>query len=46
LFNSKKYQIVELNETNLLVTFEEDLHQPKVRVNDQTVKKLVIKVLN
>ncbi|PWZ59075.1 YhcH/YjgK/YiaL family protein, partial [Staphylococcus pseudintermedius] len=22
------------------------LHQPKVRVNDQTVKKLVIKVLN
>ncbi|PXA01999.1 YhcH/YjgK/YiaL family protein, partial [Staphylococcus pseudintermedius] len=23
-----------------------DLHQPKVSVNDQTVKKLVIKVLN
>ncbi|ARJ51619.1 YhcH/YjgK/YiaL family protein [Staphylococcus lutrae] len=46
LFDSDHYQIIKLNESNLLVTFEEDLHQPKVRVNDDNVKKLVIKVLN
>lgn len=45
-YDSKDYQIVELLPGNLLVTFEEDLHQPKIHCNDETVKKLVIKVLN
>ncbi|MFM9295098.1 YhcH/YjgK/YiaL family protein [Streptococcus sp. ST14] len=45
-YDSKDYQIVELLPGNMLVTFEEDLHQPKIRCNDETVKKLVIKVLN
>ena len=45
-YDSKDYQIVELLPGNMLVTFEEDLHQPKIHCNDETVKKLVIKVLN
>lgn len=45
-YNSNFYQTVILTEHNLLVTFEEDFHQPKGRVNDEPVKKLVIKVLN
>ncbi|MCC4085369.1 YhcH/YjgK/YiaL family protein [Enterococcus faecalis] len=45
-YDSNEYQMVILTESNLLVTFEEDLHQPKVRINDYPVKKLVIKVLS
>ncbi|WP_444812542.1 YhcH/YjgK/YiaL family protein [Streptococcus canis] len=45
-YDSSQYQVITLTESNLLVTFEEDLHQPKVRINDYPVKKLVIKVLN
>ncbi|MVX59345.1 YhcH/YjgK/YiaL family protein [Streptococcus danieliae] len=45
-YDSEIYQMVTLTESNLLVTFEEDLHQPKIRVNDEPVRKLVIKVLN
>ncbi|ELZ4699878.1 YhcH/YjgK/YiaL family protein, partial [Enterococcus faecalis] len=39
-YDSNEYQTVILTESNLLVTFEEDLHQPKVRINDHPVKKL------
>ncbi|PCF42076.1 YhcH/YjgK/YiaL family protein [Staphylococcus delphini] len=46
LFKGEQYQLLEMTPSNVLITFEEDLHQPKVHVNDQTVKKLVIKVLN
>lgn len=45
-YDSEVYQMVTLTESNLLVTFEEDFHQPKIRVNDEPVRKLVIKVLN
>ena len=45
-YDSEIYQMVTLTESNLLVTFEEDFHQPKIRVNDEPVRKLVIKVLN
>lgn len=45
-YDSAQYQMVTLTESNLLVTFEEDFHQPKIRINDAPVKKLVIKVLN
>lgn len=45
-YNSSEYQMVQLTENNLLVAFEEDYHQPKIRVNDDPVRKLVIKVLN
>lgn len=44
LFVSDTYQTIELTSSNLLVTFEEDLHQPKLNKNNQLVKKLVIKV--
>ncbi|AKS69508.1 beta-D-galactosidase [Staphylococcus schleiferi] len=46
LFVSDTYQTIELTSSNLLVTFEEDLHQPKLSKNNQLVKKLVIKVLD
>ncbi len=45
-YDSEQYQQITLSESNLLVTFEEDFHQPKIRINDDSVKKLVIKVLN
>ncbi len=45
-YDSTDYQMVVLEPGNLLVTFEEDLHQPKIRCNDEDVRKLVIKVLN
>ena len=37
-------QIVHLFKGNCLVTFPEDFHQPKIRVNDEMVKKVVFKV--
>lgn len=46
LSDSQVFQVVDLTPNNLLVAFPEDLHQPKVSVNDQGVKKLVIKVLD
>ncbi|PZO95315.1 YhcH/YjgK/YiaL family protein [Streptococcus halichoeri] len=46
LYESEQYQLLELTTSNLLVAFAADFHQPKIRINDQPVKKLVIKVLN
>lgn len=46
IYNSSTYQMVQLTENNLLITFAEDFHQPKIRINDRVVKKLVIKVEN
>ncbi|MEJ7541013.1 YhcH/YjgK/YiaL family protein [Staphylococcus intermedius] len=46
LFKGEQYQLIEMTPSNLLITFEEDLHQPKIGDNDQPVKKLVFKVLN
>ena len=46
LYDSDAYQLVTLTDSNLLVVFEEDLHQPKIQVNDEPVRKVVIKVLN
>lgn len=46
LHHSEDYQLVTLTESNLLVVFEEDIHQPKIKVNDHPVKKIVFKVLN
>lgn len=37
-------QIVSLHPGVCLITFPEDLHQPKVRVNDSEVKKAVFKI--
>ncbi|MFD1671840.1 YhcH/YjgK/YiaL family protein [Agrilactobacillus yilanensis] len=46
LFDGTTEQIVTLTPGNCLITFAEDIHQPKIKVNDALVKKLVIKVLN
>ncbi|WP_086429108.1 YhcH/YjgK/YiaL family protein [Staphylococcus cornubiensis] len=46
LFKGEQYQLIEMTPTNLLITFEEDLHQPKIGHDDKPVKKLVFKVLN
>lgn len=43
-YQSEEFQVIDLNEFNLLVAFKEDFHQPKIRVNDKPVKKMVIKV--
>ncbi|MFH0716666.1 YhcH/YjgK/YiaL family protein [Staphylococcus delphini] len=45
LFKGEQYQLVEMTPSNVLITFEEDLHQPKIGNNAQPVKKLVFKVL-
>ncbi|MBF0778777.1 YhcH/YjgK/YiaL family protein [Streptococcus cuniculi] len=37
-------QLIHLHAGECLVTFPEDLHQPKVRLNDLLVKKIVFKV--
>ena len=37
-------QLVHLKPGDCLITFPEDLHQPKVRVNDEVVKKAVFKL--
>lgn len=37
-------QLVHLRAGECLITFPEDLHQPKVRINDEPVKKVVFKV--
>ena len=37
-------QLVHLKPGDCLITFPEDLHQPKVRVNDKVVKKAVFKL--
>lgn len=43
-YTSESYQVLDLVPGNLVVAFKEDLHQPKVRYNDEPVRKLVIKV--
>lgn len=45
-YKSDLYQTITLTESNMIVTFADDFHQPKVRYNDEPVKKLVIKVRN
>lgn len=37
-------QLVHLRAGECLITFPEDLHQPKVRINDEPVKKLSLKL--
>ena len=37
-------QLVHLKPGDCLITFPEDLHQPKVRVNDEVVRKAVFKL--
>ena len=44
LYKGKVEQLVHLRAGECLITFPEDLHQPKVRVNDDPVKKVVFKV--
>lgn len=44
LYEGKIEQLVHLHKGDCLITFPEDLHQPKVRVNDSVVKKVVFKV--
>ncbi len=43
-YQGKVEQLVHLNPGDCLITFPEDLHQPKVKVNAQVVKKAVFKL--
>ena len=43
-FQGEVEQLVKLYPGNCLVTFPEDLHQPKVRYDDNLVRKVVLKV--
>ncbi|KAA9244006.1 YhcH/YjgK/YiaL family protein [Lactobacillus mulieris] len=45
-YKSDLYQTITLTESNMVVAFADDFHQPKVRINDNPVKKVVIKVRN
>lgn len=44
LYEGEYEQIVRLEPGICLITFPEDLHQPKVRINDSEVKKVVFKI--
>lgn len=44
LFTGQPEQVVTLYPGNALITFPEDLHQPKVHLNDKTVRKVCMKV--
>ena len=44
LYEGKMEQLIHLKSGECLITFPEDLHQPKVRVNDLPLKKVVFKV--
>lgn len=44
LFEGEIEQIVKLNAGTCLITFPQDLHQPKVGINEFPVKKIVFKV--
>lgn len=44
LYEGKAEQLIHLKSGECLITFPEDLHQPKVRVNDLPLKKVVFKV--
>lgn len=44
LYEGKVEQLIHLKSGECLITFPEDLHQPKVRVNDLPLKKVVFKV--
>ena len=43
-YQGKVEQLVHLTPGDCLITFPEDLHQPKVKVNAQVVKKAVFKL--
>ena len=43
-FKGEVEQLVKLYPGNCLITFPEDLHQPKVKYNDNLVRKVVLKV--
>ena len=44
LYEGKVEQLIHLKSGECLITFPEDLHQPKVRVNDLPLKKVVFKI--
>ncbi|MGM0209311.1 hypothetical protein IGI96_003836 [Enterococcus sp. DIV0421] len=44
LYKGNPEQIVQLVPGICLITFPEDLHQPKIRINDLEVKKVVFKI--
>ncbi|HEL2217829.1 TPA: YhcH/YjgK/YiaL family protein [Streptococcus suis] len=44
LFEGEIEQIIKLNAGTCLITFPEDLHQPKIGINEFPVKKIVFKV--
>ena len=44
LYEGKVEQLIHLKSGECLITFPEDLHQPKVRLNDLPLKKVVFKV--
>lgn len=44
LYTGKVEQLVHLRAGECLITFPEDLHQPKVHINDEPVKKLSLKL--
>ncbi|MGT2785793.1 YhcH/YjgK/YiaL family protein [Streptococcus merionis] len=43
-YEGKVEQLVHLTPGDCLITFPQDFHQPKIRVNDELVKKVVFKV--
>ena len=44
LYEGRVEQLIHLKSGECLIAFPEDLHQPKVRVNDLPLKKVVFKV--
>ncbi|HEM2745350.1 TPA: YhcH/YjgK/YiaL family protein [Streptococcus suis] len=45
LFKGEVEQVIKLPAGTCLITFPQDLHQPKVGINELPVKKIVFKVL-
>ncbi|MGT2911698.1 YhcH/YjgK/YiaL family protein [Streptococcus cameli] len=43
-YSGKIEQLIHLHKGDCLITFPQDLHQPKIHVNDKLVKKVVFKV--
>ncbi|MGT2951207.1 beta-D-galactosidase [Streptococcus cuniculi] len=44
LYDGVAEQVIQLQVGDCIILFPEDLHQPKIRVNDLPVKKVVFKV--
>lgn len=45
LYEGKVEQVFTLEEDDCMIVFPEDMHQPKIKANDELVEKLVVKVL-